>query len=937
MERDSFAQFFEKITGFPPYAWQTCVAEQGFCDVLNVPTGLGKTEGAVLAWAWRRLKLGGEPRHLVYCLPVRSLVRQTVERLRGYFQRLGNAVAVYELMGGSFDEEWMEQPEKLWVLVGTQDQLLSRALNRGFAMSRFEWPVAFGLLNNDCRWIVDEVQLMGPGLWTTAQLDWMRKKRFGTVFDCPTTWMSATLGVGFLDTEDRKTDNLNKPRCLPVDIIEQDSTPEIVRRRQARKQLSIWEPPKTRGKKVAEIDKDVFFPRLAQAVTEKHCAGTLTLVVCNTVETAQRLFQCLSNDIPKVLLTSRFRTLDRRSHEQSLLEFEACRKAIELERERAGRNDQLGQPLPDCPGLICVSTQVVEAGLDISARHLWTEMAPWPSLVQRLGRVNRDGRDPQAGVWFWQAPPPRSVRKENKGEPERIGPYEAEDVELAHGLVAELVKRAQGEPEQPFGQLLRGVTEKLRDKITKALEPKPSPLPRALDLHSLFSTERDVHGGFTDISPFVRSSDPDADLTVVWRDWQGPRRKFLAGEDLSGPPVNPGTEGCPVAAYRLREVLQGRGSMAWLWNDEAERWEVVRLEDLRPGMVVLLHREAGGYSKELGWTGDPAHRLDQVPRVGPGRGLLDDRRTEIGFWVPLHVHLRDAQAEAERLCAQLQLSPELSGAVVQAAAHHDLGKAHAQWQSMLPSPPESIGSGPWAKCPSVLAVVVTEEAREKEFHEQLRRLRPAALRIPTRTARDDEESGVRLWWAIDRPLTSQELSQLRDIAWVVRVAHKSFRPGLRHEAASALAMWYRYRHATTDYPALAVYLVAAHHGKVRTVFRSLTDSGDDAFGVPRDGSAIVFSGKSWSLDFSVVKDGAEGTWTQSGFELQGVGWTALVADLLGPWHPMEPPSTGAVPKEEPRALGPFKLAYLEALVRIADWRASRNPSQRILPSAVEGR
>ena len=109
---------------------------------------------------------------------MRTLVRQTVERLDQYFEALKQKrsleVSVYQLMGGAVDEGWARWPDKPWVLVGTQDQLLSRALNRGYAMSRFEWPVHFGLLNNDCRWVIDEVQLMGPGLWTTAQLDWMR-------------------------------------------------------------------------------------------------------------------------------------------------------------------------------------------------------------------------------------------------------------------------------------------------------------------------------------------------------------------------------------------------------------------------------------------------------------------------------------------------------------------------------------------------------------------------------------------------------------------------------------------------------------------------------------------------------------------------------------------------------------------------------------------
>jgi CRISPR-associated endonuclease/helicase Cas3 len=165
-----FKTFFSDATTFGPYPWQEEVATRGLPTLLSVPTGLGKTEGAVLAWAWRRLvgQEADEPRHVVYCLPMRVLVQQTRQRLEQCFQRLrdkhGLTVSVHALMGGDVDEEWARHPEEPWVVVGTQDMLLSRALNRGYSMSRFEWPVHFGLLNVDCRWIVDEVQLMGPGL-----------------------------------------------------------------------------------------------------------------------------------------------------------------------------------------------------------------------------------------------------------------------------------------------------------------------------------------------------------------------------------------------------------------------------------------------------------------------------------------------------------------------------------------------------------------------------------------------------------------------------------------------------------------------------------------------------------------------------------------------------------------------------------------------------
>jgi CRISPR-associated endonuclease/helicase Cas3 len=924
----AYEEFFRSATGFPPYQWQKEVAEGGFPDLLTVPTGLGKTEGVVLAWAWRLREGKGEPRHLVYCLPMRVLVRQTVERLRRYFDALKSNIRVYELMGGAIDEEWARHPERPWVLVGTQDQLLSRALNRGYSMNRFEWPVHFGLLNNDCRWIVDEVQLMGPGLWTTAQLDWMRRRRFGTLFDCPTTWMSATVWESFLATKDRKSDGLAKPSVLPADVIENDSNRQIQHRLAARRPIKMWPPNGLKkSKKPSGDDVDIFYQNLSSEVKKNHVRGTLSLVICNTVEAAHRVFKSLpADDVPKVLLTSRFRREDREAHERTLLGFEAKRKQIEAQREKSGGQDEVGKPLPNDPGLICVSTQVVEAGVDVSAHRLWSEIAPWPSVIQRLGRLNRDGRDQQARAWFWE--PPVDGRKERKKTGARIGPYEVEDVERGGRLVQDLARLSRG---RPFYAALKKLNTA---KVRAAVQPRPEPFPRALDVHSLFSTERDVHGGFTDVSVFVRDSDPNADLTVVWRDWDGGTKKAPpAGDDLDGPPLDVASEGCPVPFYQLRETLKSAKTRAWIWNDEDDRWEEIRPDDLRPGMLVMLHREAGGYSPTLGWTGNASDRLDDVPRVGRGRALRDDERTELGYWGKLDAHLEDARRQAEELSEAISLPQDLRTAVVEAAGLHDLGKAHPQWQQALPGVAD-VGAGPWAKCPRVLAVDVAGKEVDERIAGLVATLRPGSCRLADEQRLGNGREIVRLRWALEQRLKRKELDQLRAIKGVLWAGHASFRPNMRHEAASALAMWHRYRAGQASYPALAVYLAAAHHGKVRTVFRSLTDTGEDAFGVPLQPTTLTWNGQSWPLDFSVVKDGAEGRWEDREFVLTGHGWTGLVADLLGPWRPAEASSAGVVPDSEPKKLGPFRLAYLEALVRIADWRASENPSSCVKPSEV---
>jgi CRISPR-associated endonuclease/helicase Cas3 len=945
----SFIDFFRTATGgFTPYGWQLQVAIDGLPDVLPIPTGLGKTEVA-LAWAWRLLvDKRPEPLHLVVCLPMRSLVTQTVQRLKTYFDALTTTnpeidVGVHQLMGGLIEDEWVRKPDKPWILVGTQDQLLSRALNRGYAMSRFEWPVHFGLLNNDCRWIVDEVQLMGPGLWTTSQLDWMRRKRFPPLKPCLTTWMSATVGTLFLSTTDRTREGLGE--ASPEQVVFQRKLTSALENdralqwwRDARRPVEWWRPTasdaKTIGAKKRRAAKSeaVTPEAIARAVTAKHAAGTLSLVICNTVDMARDVFRALSSVNHKVLLTSRFRRGDRARHEQRLLEFDTNRRAGKLPK--------------DDPGLICVSTQVVEAGMDISAHRLWAELAPWPSMLQRFGRLNRNGDDQGARAWVWEAP--REGRNKND---ERIGPYEASDIERARKLVNVFAPVSQ---QKAFADVIDDLNTQCSKEICEALQSKPSPLPRALDVHGLFSTERDVHGGFTDVSAFVRGTDPDLDVTVFWRDWSGDNPPH--GDDLDGPLLEPATEGCHVSFKRVQEKLEKDRDKAWVWNDEDDRWERVNHWEIRPGMLVMLKRDAGGYDAAEGWTGDKSNALAEVPRVGRRATLRDDAWTEAGYWSKLEDHLKDARGEAEKLCDALGLRdgeepcpvckrltlPHEKGrcafraAVVEASGFHDLGKAHPQWQAALPDQCGIYGirDGLLAKTPHILAVDVFRTSDLSKVRDEVGNLRPIALPLPDQPSWRGPEI-VRLRWIIDDKPSSADrtaLKRLPDVCWA---GEPVFRPGLRHEVASALAMWRKYRDSDEKpYPALAVYLAAAHHGKARIVLRSTTGDGDDVFGVRSEPSSLVLGNDQWPLDFSITKDGAEGRWEGSEFVLTGYGWTGLVADLLGPWRPEEKSDAGVVPKAEPRHLGPFALAYLEALVRIADWRASANPSAGIRPSEV---
>jgi CRISPR-associated endonuclease/helicase Cas3 len=943
VSRTEFDNLFTAATTYRSFDYQWRLAEgagRGITDsqLITVPTGLGKTAAVVLAWLWNRVQQRPCPCRLVYCLPMRTLVEQTRREIETWLSALsakGDEVGLSPdskeelrwlvehspvvLMGGETNEQrksdWDIWPEKSCILIGTQDMLLSRALNRGYGMSCHRWPMHFGLLNSDCLWVMDEVQLMGPGLWTSGQLDWMRQKRFETTLPCWTWWMSATNSGGFLDTPDRGD---FRPSLFPFDDNEMP-----LRLKEALRPCAFWTVPVTpptkksrSGKTVPTVIKvdDEFASSLSLDIVGNHRPGTLSLVVCNTVNTAQRVHRQLSildsNGAEIILLTSRFRKGDRQSREKTLIEFEKARKAA---------TDA------DGAGLICVATQVVEAGVDVSACRLWTEVAPWPSLIQRLGRLNRDGRvNDQARAFFFEVP----VKEKKGARQTRIGPYSAEAVVNGKWLATKLVDIFRENPSiTASGALARmWKDEKIAKRIAAALQPAPEPFPRALDIHGLFSTEPDIFGGFTDVSPFIRGEDPNSDVIVFWREFDPTRP--LRTDELIGP-VFDLAEGCPVPVRRVGEFI-GNG-YGFVWDDNDDLWKTRRSWDLRPGMVVMLPRKAGGYDSSQGWTGASEQKLGEAPQPGPfEEEFRADPFSENGHWVTLAVHLADVRAESERIVTTLQLPEVLRHAVIVSSERHDIGKALDKWQDALPQPAPTAGEK-WAKAPFLFAVKPDGAGFDASPVEAL--LATAGVHFRKVAPVNDSRLGkCCLWHTADKVRDTKNRSLLSEIrgtrgigsAWMV-----PFRPALRHEAGSALALWHQYFREGASFPGLSIYLTAAHHGKVRTVLTARTRKGDDVFGVPKCSATIPWDG-GLPMDFSCAADGADGEFSDDGtvFTCSSPGWTALVVDLLGDWsqRPAVPTLFAVRDASEPVHLGPFNLALLETLIRCADIQASRNPS-----------
>lgn len=788
----TYEDFFFQATGQKPYPYQCRLATNNqLPHLLSIPTGLGKTAAVTLAWIWQRFFASPEirtatPRRLVYCLPMRVLVEQTFSCISHWLKQLGltnddisttdsdPAIYLSKLLGGYSDDHWDRYPEKEAILVGTQDMLLSRAMNRGYGMSRFRWPMDFGLLNNDCLWVFDEVQLMGSGLASTAQLAafW---KTFGTVGPISSIWMSATMQADWLKTIDfaEQVDHL---RSLSLDG-DDLAYPAVDKRFNAPK------PCLALDTRLTTKTKKNYAKELAEFIRQQHRPGTLTLIILNTVDRAVQVYDSLAkqkSSADLMLLHSRFRPYER---EEQRIKLQA-----------------------DIPanGRIIVSTQVVEAGVDIDAKLLITELAPWASLVQRFGRCNRTGMQHDAQVYWVDL----------DSDDKFALPYSTEELDDARSRIS---------TRNDVGPVHLGEEE---------LTFQHSHILRRKDILELFDTTPDLTGADIDISHFIRDTS-EHDLQVFWR-------KDLTDNPTPDLPRPHRQELCPVPIPELKNYISNKRS-GWRWDLLDKQWVKAQANNLYPGLIVLLEANDGGYDPGRGWTPDSKKSVEVCsPASTPAEGLDDDPNSATRNWCTLADHTQKVLSFLYSIVEQIPLESEHKQALEAAARWHDIGKAHPVFQrTMLNDPPLNDPNIIWAK-------TVINNARHA-------------------------------------------------------------RKGFRHELASGLAL------LQNGYSDLVAYLVAAHHGRVRLSIRSFPHED-----IPRDSTGSLQPDQRFALgiwegdqlplipfdsDHSFPATTLDLSYLEIGDGPRGASWTSRMLDLRD-------------------TLGPFRLAYLEAILRAADHRGS---------------
>ncbi len=389
-----FAEVYRDAHDVEPFPWQIelCseVLAQGWPDLLDLPTGVGKTSALDVALYALAAAPERMPRRTVLVVDRRIVVDQGAAHARRLrralaqgsteaLRRLANALravwdapadeppfAVALLRGGMpRDDDWARRPDQPVLGVSTVDQVGSRLLFRGYGVSPRSASIHAGLLGSDTLFLLDEVHLAEPFAQTLAAIASRLKTPASPLPDrCRVVRMSATPGAP-------------PPGSRTFALTRSDRSHPVLQRR-----LSASKRARLEIVKVSGDDETQKLAALAE-----HAAKTardlvddgarVVGLVLNRVDAARRACALLGSTatVDTLLVTGRMRPLDR------------DRVVRDVLVPRAGPRARAAGDRP----LIVVATQCIEAGADLDFDGLVTECASLDALRQRFGRLDRRG------------------------------------------------------------------------------------------------------------------------------------------------------------------------------------------------------------------------------------------------------------------------------------------------------------------------------------------------------------------------------------------------------------------------------------------------------------------------------------------------------------------------------------------------------------------
>ncbi|HRR40344.1 MAG TPA: CRISPR-associated endonuclease Cas3'', partial [Syntrophales bacterium] len=396
-------------------------------------------------------------------------------------------------------------------------------------------------------------------------------------------------------------------------------------------------------------------------------------VVVNRVDFARQVFEALTHKAGDraeiILLTGRVRPLDRENILKKLEPLYATQKRPEPEKS-----------------IILVATQTIEAGADLDLDALVTEIAPLDSLRQRFGRLDRLGiRKVNSAVILHPAGEP------TKGDNDKDNPWTPISWIYGGTAYATKVWLAELGGEIDFG--IDGFEEKMasldKDRLEKLLAPRthaPVLLPPYIEFWATTSPPPLVT---PDPSLFLHGPGTSADVQIVWRADVDPQDAAFSQASLGlCPPASVEALSVPIWAVQrwLRQQsevavsdvpqkeLEGRNDsrsqgLPALRRD-GESWTRVFADDIKSGDTIVAPTSYGGCDA-WGWSplskaevadlGTEAHyrqRLKAALRIAPGV-LANVLTNELGSDGPA------VAAEIwDRICRFISESTDIDGEAI---------------------------------------------------------------------------------------------------------------------------------------------------------------------------------------------------------------------------------------------------------------------------------
>ncbi len=657
----SFEEFFFALWRRDPFPWQSMLARRAAAgtwpEVVSLPTAAGKTAcldiGLYALACQSEIPLEGRtaPRRIWFVVDRRVVVDATHDRAMQIARKLAEAhsgplaeisrrlkklsgtdcpLAVARLRGGIPDDRsWARLPSQAAVITSTVDQLGSRLLFRNYASHNLSAPIYAGLAAHDSLIILDEAHCAAPFSQTLEAVRIYRGDRWAerplrSPFGC--VLLSAT-PPAHLQAGDVF------PGLAKVEALDH---PLLRARLSASKPAALFELAEPR-----QAEADVLETKSQELVQDFVKAGYLRIaVMVNRVATAQALADRLRNVLREqadvLLLTGRLRPFDR----DTLI-------AMWLPKLRADAPER-----PDRP-IVTVATQCLEVGADLSFDALVTEAASLDALRQRFGRLNRQGDAPSS--------PAAILIRRRDLQPKKPDPVYGDALPNTWQVLKKIATVVGGNPCVDFGVSVLDAALEALD--AEELEPTAAPAPDApvllpahLDLLCQTSPTPAVE---PDVSLFLHGKERGApEVYVVWRADLDPAQREVWTEAVAlCPPLS--AEMLAVPLYRLRLWLAsrdvpdtssdieglgepvptnaaagGRSFLIWRGRDRS----VVRNDphQIDPGDVIILPAVYGmqglGQAAYVQALGRPA--LDvwecalaaagRLPAVRIHRGLLEE-------------------------------------------------------------------------------------------------------------------------------------------------------------------------------------------------------------------------------------------------------------------------------------------------------------------------